>query len=250
MKKKIKRRDLTKGESCSKKDHLTRRNKKKGRKQLRRTRTNIGDLPPEMLLEIFSWLGAIDVHQGVALVCKKWCLLARHPLFLKDLSFNGRAITTYKICELLRCASLLRRLSLCGRCDTDAILQQVCKSNRLIEVIEIERCRGSAKTAQLNGDILKKILQVCPRLSCLSILGPLVSSCDFYRVLARTDDRMESFSISNATTEGILCYLETRAQFHRKQSAMLNKELRPVDEIKDMLSQSPDNSAWSVDIHY
>jgi hypothetical protein len=57
-------------------------------RELCSSRIDITDLPPEMMLQIFSWLSVRDRCQCVAPLCKKWSILARHPFLWKELSFG------------------------------------------------------------------------------------------------------------------------------------------------------------------
>jgi hypothetical protein len=183
-----------------------------GRK-LRNSRTNITDLPPEMMLQIFSWLSVRDRCQCVAPVCKKWSILARHPFLWKELSF-GKDISKSNVLKLLHKSPLLRRLSLKDRYDTDAILRRVCRSNRRIETLEMEGCRGSAKRREVDGKILSTILESCTKLCQLLVNKTDVKSLTFYRTLALLGDRMRPSKITSATIEGIIYYLLTCAELH------------------------------------
>jgi hypothetical protein len=105
------------------------------------------------------------------------------------------------------------------------------------------------KKHEVSGDILKRILEVCPRLCHLEIRNTLVKSHEFYRALGRLDDRMKSFRILSATSEGILCYLETRTQVHQKQKAVLNKEVLHVEDVKFLISENPHSTEWTLDLN-
>jgi hypothetical protein len=131
------------------------------RRTLRTSGNRITDLPPEMLLHIFSLLSSRDICERVAPVCKQWNILSRHPCVRKDLLLYGDHISTSEACGLLRRRPQLRSLTLKARHDTDAILEQVCKTNRLIEKIEIDECRGSEETLEVNAQILAKTLEIC-----------------------------------------------------------------------------------------
>ncbi|PNF27355.1 hypothetical protein B7P43_G02429 [Cryptotermes secundus] len=215
-----------------------------GRK-LRSTRTHIMDLPPELQLEIFSRLSVRDLCQRVAPVCKKWSILARHPSLRKELSF-GKDISKSSALKLLHESPRLRRLSLRGRSDTDAILRRVRRSNRHIETLKMVRCRGAVRRREVNGDILVRILKECKKLCCLNIQGTLVKSFEFYTVLASLDERMMSFRIRSATKEGMLCYLKTRAKVLDKRRGSLNGVTRDVNEIIALMSQNTGYKNWSL----
>jgi hypothetical protein len=214
-------------------------------KNLRSTRTNIMDLPPELMLQIFSHLSLRDLCQRVAPVCTKWAILARHPSLRKELSF-GEDISTSNARKLLRSSPLLRRLTLWDRYDSDAILRRVRRSNRRIESIEMVGCRGSARRREVNGRILSRILKGSPRLCRLDLRGTLVTSLEFYRLLGRVDDRMKSFRILSATKEGMVCYLKTRAQVHQKRKGSLNGQIRDVEKIVTMMADGSNTTKWNL----
>jgi hypothetical protein len=198
--------------------------------------TNIMDLPPEVQLQIFSRLSVRDLCQGVAPVCRKWSILARHPSFRKELSF-GKDISRSSALKLLHESPLLRRLRLYGRLDTDAILRRVCRSNRHIETLEMVECRGAMKRSDVNGDILARILDDCPKLCRLELQGTLVKSLEFYRLLAYLCHRVSHITIRDATMRGMLCYLRTRAQLPVQRTGTLNGKLKDVDEMISVLSR-------------
>jgi hypothetical protein len=83
-------------------------------RNLHSSRVHIMDLPPEVMLEIFSRLSVRELDQCVTLVCKKWSILARHPSLRKELSF-GKDISTSNVHKILRSSPLLHRLSLNGK---------------------------------------------------------------------------------------------------------------------------------------
>ncbi|PNF42502.1 hypothetical protein B7P43_G08758 [Cryptotermes secundus] len=213
--------------------------KKSGSSQI-----NITDLPPELLLEIFSWLGVRDLYERVPLVCKKWDILARHPSLWMELSFRYKDIPTSLACKLLHRSPLLRRLILKRRRDSDAILRQVYKSNRRIETIKMISCRGSMRKKEVNGNILKGILEVCPKLFNLELMDTLVKTSQFYRLLGHLDGRLKSFRIDDATENGVRCYLETRTQLLLERRGLLNGEFKDVEDMIDMLEKCPKIYRW------
>jgi hypothetical protein len=215
-------------------------------KQLQSSPTNITDLPPELLLEIFSWLSVREICQRVAPVCKKWNILARHQSLRMELSFSYNDISTSNVCKLLRRSPRLRRLSLKDRHDTDAILRQVCKSNRHLETLKMESCQGSMRIYKVDGNILMKILEGCPKLCNLDLIDTVVETCEFYRLLGRLDDRLKSFSIDDAYEEGVRCYLETRNQLLLQRKGLLNGESKDVEDMLALLTEKPKIEIWNI----
>lgn len=211
--------------------------------QLPSSHINIMDLPPEVMLEIFSLLSMRDLWECVVPVCEKWGIIARHPSIWKEFLLDDD-IPKSSALEILHAAPLLRRLSLKDRRDTDAILQQVCESNRNIETLEMDNCRGSVETHELNGDILVRILIECPKLCCLNIERTLVNSCEFFTVLASLDERMKSFRILEGTREGMLCYLKGRSQLPVQQRGFLNEECKEVEEMIGVMSGNSGINSW------
>jgi hypothetical protein len=135
------------------------------------------------MLQMFSRLSVRDPCQCVTPVCKKWNILARHPSLRKELSF-GKDISKYNVLKLLHESPLLRRLSLKDRHDTDAIPRRVRKSNPPFEMVE---CQGSARRRQVNGEILTRILESCPKLCQLVLTETVVESLEFYRTVIAWD---------------------------------------------------------------
>jgi hypothetical protein len=203
---------------------------------------NIMDVPQELLLEIFSYLNVRDICQRVAPVYMEWSILARHSSLRKELYFY-EDISTFSACKLLRGSPLLRKLRLRGRYDTNDILQQVFESNRRIETIELFRCRGSVDKYEVNGDILGKILEVRTNLT-LNILGTVVKSLEFYRLLGRLDDRTKSFNIGSSTREEILCYLEALAHLPTKRKGTLNGESKDAQAMIARITQDDNVKRW------
>jgi hypothetical protein len=189
-----------------------------------------------MMLQIFSWLSVRDRCQCVAPVCKKWSILARHPFLWKELSFS-KDISKSTVLKLLHKSPLLRRLSLKDRRDTDAILRRVCKSNRRIETLEMEGCRGSAKRREVNGEILSRTLEGCPKFCNLGVVGTEIKNFEFYRLIARY--RTLCFEISNASNETVLCYLKEIARVQNVLILLLlNGIIIEIEELIAILSQN------------
>jgi hypothetical protein len=107
-------------------------------------------------------------------------------------------------------------------------------------------CRGTVTIREVNGEILAKILERCPKFYRLDLKNTLVKSLEFYRILARLDDRLKSFTVLNPTTEGMLCYLRTRAEVHHKHTGSLNGEIKDVKDMIALISQNTDAAWWSL----
>jgi hypothetical protein len=112
----------------------------------------------------------------------------------------------------------------------------------------MEECRGSVKTLEVNGDILVRILDECPKLCCLNIEDTLVNSCKFFTVLASLDDRMKSFKILRASKKGMLCYLKGRSKLPVQQRGMLNEECKEVEEMISVISGDYNTAVWDFSI--
>lgn len=199
---------------------------------LRSSRTRITDLPPEMLLEIFSWLSIVDICERVAPVCEQWNILSRHPYLRKELSLSGEHISTARAYELLRSSPHLRSLCLRRRHDTDAILQQLCKSNRRIEKIDIDECRGSEQTLEVNVQILAMTLEVCT--GSVSWLDD--GHWEFYRTPGRFVDGTKVFRFLSAEENGDTCHLERRIEVREGYRVIPNNDVRYVEKIKGLMS--------------
>jgi hypothetical protein len=177
-------------------------------RELLSSQTNIMDLPPELMLEIFSQLSVRELDQCVAPVCKKWSILARHPSVRKDLSID-KDMSTSNTRELLRSSPLLLKLRLKDRNDTDAILRRVCRSNRRIETLEMEGCQGSPRRLEVSGRIVSRILDCCPKLSNLDVVGTEIRSHERYSLFARLHQKL-FFELSRVSDDTMICYLRER----------------------------------------
>jgi hypothetical protein len=157
-----------------------------------RQQTGIMDLPPGLLLSIFSYLSIKDLCVSVAPVCWRWSILSKQPSLWKDLTFNSNAVSTRKVCGLLRRSPQLRKLTLCGRKDTDAILLQLLRANRSVERIEIRSCKGSRQRKEVQGDTLSKIVKRSSKLCSLAITETAVTDSSFYNALGQHQNRFKS----------------------------------------------------------
>jgi hypothetical protein len=98
---------------------------------------------------------------------------------------------------------------------------------------------------EVNGKILKMILEGCPKLCDLDLVDTLVKTCEFYRLLGSLDGRLKSFRIDDATKRGVRCYLETRTQLLLEQKGILNGECKNVEDMIAMLAKKTKISVWN-----
>jgi hypothetical protein len=68
--------------------------KQEDKKGWHNTQPSINDMPPELLLLIFSWLSVRDFC--LSPVCTRWRLLAKHASLWTELSFIGDHVHTNK----------------------------------------------------------------------------------------------------------------------------------------------------------
>jgi hypothetical protein len=99
---------------------------------------------------------------------------------------------------------------------------------------------------EVNGDILGRILEVRTNLT-LNILGTVVKSLEFYRLLGCLDDHTESFNIANSTKEEILCYLEALAQLPTKRKGIPNGESKDAQAMIATITQDDNVRPWRFD---
>jgi hypothetical protein len=157
-----------------------------------RLQAGIMNLPPEVLLSIFSNLSIKNLCVSVAPVCRRWAILSKDPRLWKDLTLNSNAVSTKRVCGFLQRSPKLRRLTLCYRRDTDTILEHLLMENRPVERIEIRSCTGSRQNTEVQGDTLAKIVEKFPKLHYLAISETVVTGSSFYRAIGKHHDRFKS----------------------------------------------------------
>jgi hypothetical protein len=202
----------------------------------RRPETSIMELPSKLLLSVFNYLSIREVCACVALVCRRWYILSRQPNLRKDLTFNSNAVSTKKVCDLLRRSRQLRKLTLYGRKDTDAILQQLLISNRLVERIEICLCTGSRQKKEVQGDTLSEIVKGSSKLCSLFISGTVITGSSFYNALGQHHSRFKSLFINTGMPKKYLYeFLEAYALSKHRRGEKLPEELIVImsDTLKD-----------------
>ena len=99
-------------------------------------------LSDEIVLTILSYLNQYELHQTVALVCKKWFHLSRDPALLKKMVLKGDTFgKTEHIVDILSCATLLEDLRIRCRDDAVILLQAVAQfSGRRLQKLQINYC--------------------------------------------------------------------------------------------------------------
>jgi hypothetical protein len=157
-----------------------------------RPQTGIMELPPEIFLSVFSYLSVKELCACVAPVCRRWSILSKQPCLWKALTFNGNAVTTRKVCGLLQRSPQLRKLTLCRRQDTDAVLKQLLRTNKLIERIEMCSCRGSQQKKEVQGVTLSEIVKGSTKLCSIVITETVVTGSSFYNALGQHHNRFKS----------------------------------------------------------
>jgi hypothetical protein len=204
-------------------------------------RISINDLPPELLLFIFSWLSVTDLCISVAPVCSRWRLLAKHPCLWTELSFVGNRVSTEQVCTLLRSSPSLKKLTLTNRDDSNTVLGEVCASNRSIHTIEMKGCQGTENEQKTKGHIFTKVLERCSKLNILSLDDTHVSSLHFYRLLGENLLRFKVISLVKMTKRQALFFIEgclssfTPAD-QQQSTSNTNKRLEEVTTFMEMFS--------------
>ncbi|KAK7873684.1 hypothetical protein R5R35_013219 [Gryllus longicercus] len=147
------------------------------------SRANIGALPPEVLLEIFSYFNVQQLESSVSPVCQLWRDLSRRACLRRELALEGACVDTAAACELLRGCPNLEELVIAGREDAEPLLRRVAAHNHELRRLAIKRCNGSPVRPYLAAHILNKLLRRCPRLVDLTIKQSTFRSNKFFRDL-------------------------------------------------------------------
>jgi hypothetical protein len=102
----------------------------------------------------------------------------------------------------------------------------------------MEGCQGSPRRLEVNGRILSRILDCCPKLCNLDVVGTEIRSYEFYRHLVRFHYTL-SFRFSDVSEETMLCYLKESARIQNTfHTVLLNGESRELEEMITILSQN------------
>jgi hypothetical protein len=200
-------------------------------------RISINDLPPEILLFIFSWLSLTDLCISVAPVCSRWRLLAKHPCLWTELSFDGNRVSTEQVCTLLRSSPSLKKLTLTKRDDSNTVLEEVCASNRSIHTIEMKGCQGTENEQKIDERIFIKVLECCSKLRILTLDDTHVSSLDFYRLLAESLERFMHVSLIRAKKRDAECFAEEcfRLRTPKDEKQLSSKTKKRLEEMETFM---------------
>ena len=124
-------------------------------------------LSDEIILIILSFLNQYELHQTVALVCKKWFHLSRDPTLLKKMVLKGDTFgKTEHIVDILSCATLLEDLRIRCRDDAVILLQTVAQfSGRRLQKVQINYCPS------LTEECTSLLAKNCTNLKSVNIDG-------------------------------------------------------------------------------
>ncbi|PSN38463.1 hypothetical protein C0J52_15617 [Blattella germanica] len=176
---------------------------------------------------------------SVASVCSQWSILAKDPCLWRELSFLDNRIPLEKLCSLLRSAPLLRKLTLIGRSDCNAILREVSRSNKRLETLVMKKCTGTKTRQEIGEPVLIKILKECSKLSNLIVKDTQFRSLAFYQLLGELCNRFNHVKLLNARKEEIVCFLQaclSSPVTSTNTKGILNGQPQELDQMIDMFA--------------
>uniref|UniRef100_A0A1B6GQ78 F-box domain-containing protein n=1 Tax=Cuerna arida TaxID=1464854 RepID=A0A1B6GQ78_9HEMI len=88
---------------------------------------NIQSISSEMLSKIFSYVDDKDLCNNIPLVCERWKRISSHSLLCRDVSFEGKLISSRDICFMLHNAPLLKSVNLVAVDDVVPVLREICR---------------------------------------------------------------------------------------------------------------------------
>ncbi|KAG8234853.1 hypothetical protein J437_LFUL014702 [Ladona fulva] len=208
-------------------------------------RKSMKDLPTEIIIEILSYLDVRNLCINVAPVCRKWFIYANEPILWRYLKFQDDKLQTCDALSLLQQAKLLRKLEIIDQSDKNALLQEVCQSNRQLEHIMIKcsffpNARRLSRFAlnfstdpskfewssiesifddvtipfpptvendpsYLPSRTLLKLLRACPRLKSIKLIGIELRSKLFVKELSKLQ-RLQSVDVTVADHGGNIAW--------------------------------------------
>lgn len=145
----------------------------------------INDLPPEVLLQIFSLVPKEDLHFRVRLVCKHWKSIASDPMLWKMINAS-EDVPTKTLSSWIRSAPLLRTLSIRNRNDANKIISDVASHAKHLERLEMANCWGSGQSATIYGKGMCRLLKRCPNLCNFKFSRIRFLSCKFFKLLMKS----------------------------------------------------------------
>ncbi|KAL3277002.1 hypothetical protein HHI36_012364 [Cryptolaemus montrouzieri] len=140
------------------------------------------DLPPEIIVHIFSFIPIAELSKNICLVCKKWKKMLATPSLWKTIEAD-REVPTKILSKWVRDSPLLQQIHLSNRNDTDEIVSTIGKYSRNLQYIKLVNCLGSKASVCIKSKNLCRLMRRCRKLDTIHFSGVKILSCKFFQLL-------------------------------------------------------------------
>ncbi|XP_046685787.1 uncharacterized protein LOC124371489 [Homalodisca vitripennis] len=123
-----------------------------------RKSNNIQSISSEVLTKIFSYVDDKDLCNNIPLVCEKWKRVSSRSLLCRDVSFEGKLISSKDICFMLHNAPQLKSVNLVSVDDVVPVLREICRCNKNVEKLTVKQC--SSQGNLVPEDVLINVLSL------------------------------------------------------------------------------------------
>ncbi|XP_046677028.1 uncharacterized protein LOC124365125 [Homalodisca vitripennis] len=147
-----------------------------------RKSNNIQSISSEVLAKIFSYVDDKDLCNNIPLVCEKWKRVSSRSLLCRDVSFEGKLISSKDICFMLHNAPQLKSVNLVSVDDVVPVLREICRCNKNVEKLTVKQC--SSQGNLIPEDVLINVLLSLKSLQSLELKQTKFTSHRFFEIVA------------------------------------------------------------------
>jgi hypothetical protein len=210
---------------------------RENRRDSQRAEGGVRELPTEPSLRMIQDLRDEEVYPYGSPASGEWSMLRERPYLWKELQFSKNTISTEELCAIIYRSPHLRKLTLRGRQDTDAILHAVLASSHRIKTLEILDCRGAENRDPVSGDLLSSIVRKHAQLRNVVLDDTPITASDFYEVLHQYISQLDEVLITIATQEEGRAFFDACTEYSVPVETSHKEKAR---EFKDLLQLLPE----------
>jgi hypothetical protein len=209
---------------------------RENRRDSHRDKTSVRGLATEPSLRINEDLRDKERYLCGAPASEAWSMSGEGPYLWKELQFSKNTISTEELCAIIYRSPHLRKLTLRGRQDTDAILNAVLASSHRLQTLELLDCRGSENQDLVCGDILSRIVRKHDQLRNVVLEDTIITASDFYEVLQQYINQLDEVLITIATRKDGLAFLDACSEYSVPVETSHKENSK---EVKDLIQLLP-----------
>ncbi|XP_058790026.1 uncharacterized protein LOC131663572 [Phymastichus coffea] len=141
------------------------------------------ELPVEIQLKIMGYLGCRDL-ETLKRTSRKLQSIALHPSLWKEYEILDDKTAPSEIISNLKRMSLLKKIVIRNRIDTNNIVRQISLSNKHLEELQITY-KHDESTMYLQAPLMRRLVERCQQLHTINLDGVYCRSLKFYRLLGK-----------------------------------------------------------------